>query len=675
MNYDFGSSFNPNSFMDYSYEPDYSSFDMGPSEDYSFDPFMDYNDSSMMGPALAGVGGASVIGRNLPVGGVNPAVSGRVNPGTLNNVSNIIGRNLPTGGVNPAVSGRVDPRTLKDVFNVIGRNLPTGGVNPEVSGRVYQNRLRPKPIPAPNPNVFSRGIQGAGKLFGSALSYLIPDQAADSTIRGAIEDARANGIPEGELLQTYGAAVMSQYPAFEPLENFTPDGSIPSYYLDPQNNQQSLFKDFSDYIGATELGENVGQYLGESKYGTGIGAGGNLTGQPFNPNTLLGQTSTLGASGLEFMDFINRQGNAAIGAGTNLAGRGAEYFTGMDFIPGGPVDSQAVQQAQGRSAGQSIPKGQPGSPQAFFEEYRSRGPLTPEQIAMGEAEAARMGTTFDPDMGFSRDAFLSGTPAPQQQIAPMGVDETRARLGGRTLNEYLNAPAGTPGVYGVRTDPQGRMIPTIDDSQSIVEPSEYEKASAERYARMEERERRPGESRTERDTRLAQGETQRTMYGGYSEPQLRDLFGDQNLRQAKAKLSAGVDPVTNKRITDERRKEYDAALKTQILEERLVGYREEDPDKFEKARVLVGKMIQAGQIQREEGREYMLRALNLDDKKFNDTDESELMGMIRAAGVEPEGNVGGSTKGTVRMIDRSGRERDVPEHQVEQALKNQYTRA
>ena len=42
--------------------------------------------------------------------------------------------------------------------------------------------------------------------------------------------------------------------------------------------------------------------------------------------------------------------------------------------------------------------------------------------------------------------------------APMGQDATRAALGGMTLNEYLNAPAGTSGVSGLRTDPQGRMI-------------------------------------------------------------------------------------------------------------------------------------------------------------------------------------------------------------------------
>ena len=47
---------------------------------------------------------------------------------------------------------------------------------------------------------------------------------------------------------------------------------------------------------------------------------------------------------------------------------------------------------------------------------------------------------------------------PRGPNAPMGQDATRARLGGMTLNEYLNAPAGTPGVSGLRTDAQGRMI-------------------------------------------------------------------------------------------------------------------------------------------------------------------------------------------------------------------------
>ena len=113
--------------------------------------------------------------------------------------------------------------------------------------------------------------------------------------------------------------------------------------------------------------------------------------------------------------------------------------------------------------GQQIPTTpQPaaGSPQALFEQYRAEGPLSQEQIARGEAKALSMGTTFDPDTGFSRDNFLLGQQVPSMPQAPMGVEETRARLGGRTLNQYLNAPDGTEGVYGLRTDPQGRMIPS-----------------------------------------------------------------------------------------------------------------------------------------------------------------------------------------------------------------------
>jgi len=55
---------------------------------------------------------------------------------------------------------------------------------------------------------------------------------------------------------------------------------------------------------------------------------------------------------------------------------------------------------------------------------------------------------------------LPQAPAPQDLIAPMGREETIARLGGRTLNEYLSArPVRTPGISGLKTDPQGRMIP------------------------------------------------------------------------------------------------------------------------------------------------------------------------------------------------------------------------
>lgn len=132
--------------------------------------------------------------------------------------------------------------------------------------------------------------------------------------------------------------------------------------------------------------------------------------------------------------------------------------------------------------------------------------------------------------------------AAREPNAPMGQDETRARLGGMTLNEYLNAPAETPGVSGLRTDPQGRMVPNIGQFQAqpvvtqapvdsavpsaTAQPpasalSSFEDKSLERQQRiggtgsfegdsamreniLRANQRQPGETQTERDTRIAE---------------------------------------------------------------------------------------------------------------------------------------------------------------------------
>ena len=129
--------------------------------------------------------------------------------------------------------------------------------------------------------------------------------------------------------------------------------------------------------------------------------------------------------------------------------------------------------------------------------------------------------------------------------APMGQDATRAALGGMTLNEYLNAPARTEGVSGLRTDPQGRMItpsaqPPVDSavSPTVAQPpvdalSSFEKDSLARQqriggtgsfegdseareARLRANERQPGESQADRDTRVAQSRTTGSRAGGMS---------------------------------------------------------------------------------------------------------------------------------------------------------------
>ncbi len=379
-----------------------------------------------------------------------------------------------------------------------------------------------------------------------------------------------------------------------------------------------------EYLGG-RLGENIGQFVGEQKYGTGLDVEGGATGRPLNPRGLPGQTATLIASALELLD------DYGIGPVVTAAQVVPEYATGLDLTDSSLIDTPA---AAVQPAAPEIPQGAPGSPQAFFEEYRSKGPLTPEQISRGEAAAERMGTTFDPDLGFSRDAFLAGA-----KSAP--VTSGLVTQSGIPLSEFLSG-AAIPSS-GLRAE--SPMY--ADNSMSSgftgdAGRAAYEDASAERTRRMEERDLLPGESRTQRDTRLAQGETKRTLYGGYTESQVRDLFGKKNLRAAKAKLKSGLDPATNERLSDEKRDQYDDALKTQILEERLLSYRQENPDKFEKARVLIEKMIQAKQIAPQDGNQYMLRALNLDKRSFDEGGESDLVKMILGAGDGPEGNAGGS---------------------------------
>ncbi len=165
--------------------------------------------------------------------------------------------------------------------------------------------------------------------------------------------------------------------------------------------------------------------------------------------------------------------------------------------------------------------------------------------------------------------------------APMGQDATRAALGNMTLNEYLNAPAGTEGVSGLRTDPQGRMItptpplrvepevvqppvdrniipavsqppvdsavpsattqPPVDALSSFEQDSlsrqqriggtgSFEGDSEAREAKLREMDRRPGESQADRDTRVAQSKTTGGQTGGMS-------FDDAR-RRAEGQLAA-----------------------------------------------------------------------------------------------------------------------------------------
>ena len=280
-----------------------------------------------------------------------------------------------------------------------------------------------------------------------------------------------------------------------------------------------------------------------------------------------------------------------------------------------PFSLEAAGQVNPMMEPQSL-AGAPGSPQANFAARMATGEaLSSQEIQDAGVLATSMGTTFDPSTGYSREAFLEAErakknsipkgvevpmtgmrpvnpqtgeflsqsviaageeagltfpsqvslpkpQAPQAPIAPMGQDETRAALGGMTLNEYLNAPTGTPGVSGLQTDPQGRMVPNIGQFQAQPEVAQppvgsavtnavaqppagalssfeqdslarqqriggtgsFEGDSEAREARLRAEERQPGETQTQRDTRVAQSRTQGSNAGGQlNQADLRDL--------------------------------------------------------------------------------------------------------------------------------------------------------
>ena len=330
------------------------------------------------------------------------------------------------------------------------------------------------------------------------------------------------------------------------------------------------------------------------------------------------------------------------------------------------------------------PVAAPGSPQAIFEEAKKLG-LGDRDIAGFEKVAARMGTTFDPVYGFSRDPFLeyqqeqeylsdrpgygyagaandqyqsadfdtisqgvfdtpmtgmrpinaetgeplsqavidaaaraglelpmASVPLPQAPVnsIPMGRDETRARLGGMTLNQYLNAPDGA--VSGLRTDPQGRMIPSrgraaqdgvfaYDDMTRADAYGQYEDEVSQAYQRQSERMQQRADPRD--------GTAGPRTYGGYTTAQLRGMVGGgDNLRAAQMRAEAGLNPVTGNRAkTAEERQ-----ISTDILNAQLNKLEKSEPNKYNSAVSEVESLVASGILPADKSREAILSKLGYD---------------------------------------------------------------
>jgi len=153
--------------------------------------------------------------------------------------------------------------------------------------------------------------------------------------------------------------------------------------------------------------------------------------------------------------------------------------------------------------------------------FRSQDPIRATyQVGNQVVQERESGETFVPNAS-QLESFMSGMEAASQPTAtgigpggsegvvfgggraPMSQDETRAmlqeRFGAPTISAIQSLPSGQGS--GIRTDAQGRMISPGDDRTA------FDQASLNRLARLEQRDVRPGETITERDTRIADSRT------------------------------------------------------------------------------------------------------------------------------------------------------------------------
>jgi len=196
----------------------------------------------------------------------------------------------------------------------------------------------------------------------------------------------------------------------------------------------------------------------------------------------------------------------------------------------------------------------------------------------------------------------------------MGQDETRARLGGMTLNQYLNAPDGA--VSGLRTDPQGRMIPSrgraaqdgvfaYDDMTRADAYGQYEDEVSQAYQRQSERMQQRADQRD--------GTAGPRTYGGYTTAQLRGMVGGgDNLRAAQMRAEAGLNPVTgNREKTAEERQ-----LSTDILNAQLNKLEKSEPNKYNSAVSEVDKLVASGILPADKAQEAILSKLGYEPEEL-----------------------------------------------------------
>ena len=273
------------------------------------------------------------------------------------------------------------------------------------------------------------------------------------------------------------------------------------------------------------------------------------------------------------------------------------------------------------SFGDSYSAAQRKLPFEFFDENPSREPVTsPSSIPMGPQTQESISPFLQsPDTpsglgGQLLDGFNQVNDSFRGPNAPMGQDETRARIAElfeldapATLNQaMLNDPDAV-----MATDAQGRMrsfeSPEALQQNLFNAQSAFDLASLDRLARLEQRDVRPGETLTERDTRIADSRTEGA-----------DRDGEMSFEEARKFVPKGAREKT--KDYNERVKAYQAqqnsaisqlkeqyeqfrvqgqVLNNQRIQAYIAQYQQTEPEKYRETLQVAQEMLRDGLLQDE----------------------------------------------------------------------------
>jgi hypothetical protein len=305
------------------------------------------------------------------------------------------------------------------------------------------------------------------------------------------------------------------------------------------------------------------------------------------------------------------------------------------------------------------------SPETAIGQFVPRATFTlPDGTIIQEDEGGtRRQITAEQLRQFEQDMASMGQPS--AVIPFMGEADTRAalqeRFGAPTISAIQALPQGQG--LGMQVDPQGRMLtPGVDRSA-------YEQASAAMQARIAERDLRPGETQTERDTRIAQSRTQGATTGGLKMSDAVELAGgDRDLaRTMVVRSRLGLDPMTGQERFKPEQVEIGGKQYIQFAPKYFQEVKEDTPRKtaLQQAIEDFDADLAAGRLTPEK---YAIAVENAKDAYIQAGKKptpSSPVGSIISEEIA-KGN-------TTRMNHPDGTQRDVPNDEVEKAKAAGYT--